>query len=1079
MAMVFHQQQKQQQQRRNVSNTSSGGKTSSNTSNNGSNKLDADTSASAPNLTTSTTATANNSGQNVAQKIRFFSIQRTASYKDTPSSRLSNIQVKAYKPPGERASSGGASGRRGNNKNKANNARPSEPKKSKLWYETYACGDMTREDIKRQESIHELCQGETEMLSDLTLAKQTYRDAMLTLSLLSEEESETIFSKLDMLLPLHRDLVARIEGVRGHDGKIHRIGHVLVDWLPTLSLYKEYLLNQSSAKQLLDEVTKRKKVQDFLQRCIKSPFSRKLEVWNYISVPRSRMFKYPLLLKNILKSTPDKHEDVEDLQKALKIIQDIIANINTCLGESNFREAMEKLEFQSDKQRQMKAVNESTVMLCSGQLKSGKGTKLEGYLFDRVLIFGRQTTTSTRHDHIHKQPVYREPLPVEGLVLQTAEDGTKASTSMKPHAFKVYSETYGTTTVLVASDEHDRKMWVTQIQAVIQQFQQQQQQLKQQQQNIRRSCSSVSVAEAVAVAATTSADGDGSASGGGHNGVKQRQRSKTFGPSSPLTSSARSPVAATGVCKPAAAAAVTSNEQQQQHHKRDLPRRSGSSGSNSSSSSSSIVNSFQRHFWRSSKTSSSSSSSSSHHHSSNSHAATSDQQHVSTPPPSAMVTSSSSAFAENEQLRKQQEQRRSRSLTSSPNLHRKTQGDVVGGGDDFTCTTDPAKLSRSMSCKSKTAIPSGSGGGFLKRFVPRRNVSFRSNKSSVTSVSTLSRDPSFNSDSSSAKSIKEEELQDDCDVTSPAAAAVDDVRPDRPSAIKRFIGAKRCEDLDVTPWTVPDDDDATAATTAAVTAATTPMVGKMELVGEQDQVTAAAAAVIVPMKEASAVAAALMKKSSDVPTEAVVSPMKEATGVAVAAMKEASVVAAVPMEEAAVTIKEVGDAATNTLAEEAAAPMEEESSTPMEEANTSMEEVNNEVATCPGGSEVDDMAVTEANAVVEKLHDVTDAEIADVVAGLLEASLASLEEREEEEEVATGAAASVVCLEQNTSVLSLDDGANVTCDAAAAAAVAAASSSSFEPEVIEVPNFFCGKIHGDDGDDDEHSDEDEDVTSLL
>ena len=57
---------------------------------------------------------------------------------------------------------------------------------------------------------------------------------MLTLSLLSEEESETIFSKLDMLLPLHRDLVARIEGVRGHDGKIHRIGHVLVDWVSSV-----------------------------------------------------------------------------------------------------------------------------------------------------------------------------------------------------------------------------------------------------------------------------------------------------------------------------------------------------------------------------------------------------------------------------------------------------------------------------------------------------------------------------------------------------------------------------------------------------------------------------------------------------------------------------------------------------------------------------------------------------------------------------------------------------------------------------------------------------------------------------
>lgn len=56
---------------------------------------------------------------------------------------------------------------------------------------------------------------------------------------------------------------------------------------------------------------------DFLQRCLESPFSRKLDLWNFLDIPRSRLVKYPLLLREILRHTPPDHPDVPCLEKAV------------------------------------------------------------------------------------------------------------------------------------------------------------------------------------------------------------------------------------------------------------------------------------------------------------------------------------------------------------------------------------------------------------------------------------------------------------------------------------------------------------------------------------------------------------------------------------------------------------------------------------------------------------------------------------------------------------------------------------------------------------------------------------------
>lgn len=92
---------------------------------------------------------------------------------------------------------------------------------------------------------------------------------------------------------------------------------VFAPQLPGLNAYRGYCSNQLAAKALLDQKKQDPRVQDFLQRCLESPFSRKLDLWSFLDIPRSRLVKYPLLLKEILRHTPKDHLDVQLLEKAV------------------------------------------------------------------------------------------------------------------------------------------------------------------------------------------------------------------------------------------------------------------------------------------------------------------------------------------------------------------------------------------------------------------------------------------------------------------------------------------------------------------------------------------------------------------------------------------------------------------------------------------------------------------------------------------------------------------------------------------------------------------------------------------
>ncbi|CAN9516051.1 unnamed protein product [Ophioblennius macclurei] len=293
---------------------------------------------------------------------------------------------------------------------------------SQCWSDTVESHDLTAKEIKRQEVIYELTQGERQLIDDLSLVKKVYYEPMLKLDILTESELGQIFGTLDSLIPLHQDLLSRLERLRGSEKTVGEVGTTLMNWFPCLEAYITYCCNQVGAKALLDQKKQEKRVEHFLRLCQESSFSRKLDLWNFLDLPRSRLVKYPLLLKEIQKCTPPEHPDEDTLPEALELVQSIVAEVNKKTGEAECQFYRRGLVYPEESQR-LSEIQQSRFIYCHGELKNNKGQRLHVFLFELALVL---TRPSEDRDGAHMFQVYRQPLPNALINLEEIPDGEAA-----------------------------------------------------------------------------------------------------------------------------------------------------------------------------------------------------------------------------------------------------------------------------------------------------------------------------------------------------------------------------------------------------------------------------------------------------------------------------------------------------------------------------------------------------------------------------------------------------------------------------------------------------------------------------
>ncbi|XP_077464529.1 rho guanine nucleotide exchange factor (GEF) 3, like isoform X3 [Stigmatopora argus] len=325
---------------------------------------------------------------------------------------------------------------------------------SQCWSDTVDSHNLTAKEIRRQEVIYELTEGERQLIEDLSLVKKVYYEPMLKLDIMSESELRHIFGTLDSLIPLHEDLLSRLERLRGSKKTVGEVAPTLMNWFPCLEAYVAYCCNQESS------------------------FSRKLDLWNFLDLPRSRLVKYPLLLKEIQKCTPAEHPDEFTLPNALEVIQSIVAEVNKKTGEAECQFYRRGLIYLEDFQR-LPEIQQSRFLYCHGELKSNKGLRLHVFLFELALVL---TRPGEDREGGHVFQVYRQPLPNASLNLEVIPDGEAAGggsfrgaftggNDKVKNCFRVSSRgrSKAHSYSLQANDSFSKQQWITCLrQAVVQ-----------------------------------------------------------------------------------------------------------------------------------------------------------------------------------------------------------------------------------------------------------------------------------------------------------------------------------------------------------------------------------------------------------------------------------------------------------------------------------------------------------------------------------------------------------------------------------------------------------------------------------
>ncbi|XP_011694833.1 PREDICTED: rho guanine nucleotide exchange factor 3-like isoform X2 [Wasmannia auropunctata] len=301
---------------------------------------------------------------------------------------------------------------------------------------------LSRSEIKRQEAIYELYCGENVLLNELCTLRNFYYEPMSTSEIFTSEELSTLFGDLVNLIDIHSNLRDELFKLRDRYGFTKTVAPTLLNWLSTLKKpYLERCRTLVWARHLLEEKRfTNKRFQSFLKKRLESPHS--VDLWTYLDVPRSRIVKYPLLVKEILKYTPAADADHLPLKEASNVLSDLLKDIDRIMGEAECKLAQSKINAKIEHDPEKCIVN-ATELITEGQLKDTRGIKYHCFLFDTCFVVTRPTR------RVNKK--YNLPFPVipkERIYVQV-EDKNVAEICFKIGEFSFIME-----------DGHKKRHWV-------------------------------------------------------------------------------------------------------------------------------------------------------------------------------------------------------------------------------------------------------------------------------------------------------------------------------------------------------------------------------------------------------------------------------------------------------------------------------------------------------------------------------------------------------------------------------------------------------------------------------------------
>ncbi|KAJ1657937.1 RHO1 GDP-GTP exchange protein 2 [Dispira simplex] len=307
--------------------------------------------------------------------------------------------------------------------------------KNRFWAMSvpkHVVDSVSKKEHKRQEAIFELIITESDYVRDIEVMNECYIKPIRHRDLIAEDKRDkfifAIFYNVMDLYKLNKQLRDDLLRRQSVNYVVSQVGDVLKYHVNQFIPYLKYGAYQTLAQHFLEvEIHRNKRLEQFLEKQRSLPETRRLPIKSFLTRPTARLARYPLLIKAILKSTPENHPDQKTLKEAEAYIEKLLKEIDVKTGEAQNKvdlgKLSEQLQCKPSDLNDLNLLQDGRRLLRHGALKRRSNVdtgELTCYLLDHMFLMAKRK--KTREGEPPEFKIFKRPIPLELLTVTIPDD---------------------------------------------------------------------------------------------------------------------------------------------------------------------------------------------------------------------------------------------------------------------------------------------------------------------------------------------------------------------------------------------------------------------------------------------------------------------------------------------------------------------------------------------------------------------------------------------------------------------------------------------------------------------------------
>jgi len=335
---------------------------------------------------------------------------------------------------------------------------------------------------KRQEVIYEFIQSEKEYVDDLISVTKLIKRP-LSEGIVSKIDSgfvNIVFGNIEEILNCNAPFSQALQNMQQKNSIIERLGDVTIEFVKTFTSYIRYGEIQPLAKEVLQyHRNTNSSLENFLKEMQSKKEFRRLPLESFLARPTTRLGRYPILIRDILKHTKEDHPDQKTLKVTMEIIQNILKQVNERAGKTTNKIKLDQWA---------KLLDQTTMEKIEDILGLRLNSPKREFLREGSLLLKREGTTPQEVDivfldnafvitrkKVNNIEILKKPIPVQLIKLINHEEqdeinNKNLSFTDKRYTFSIVHMGFKTYTFMTKVYS-EKKSWVETIEERLNQVQ--------------------------------------------------------------------------------------------------------------------------------------------------------------------------------------------------------------------------------------------------------------------------------------------------------------------------------------------------------------------------------------------------------------------------------------------------------------------------------------------------------------------------------------------------------------------------------------------------------------------------------